>query len=287
MRRRSLIVLASAFLISLIVGVSGAQALLLSDGGNQFGIAPLPGTTSTIAPAFVVPSAVNNGDVIEFDGSKTISSLIVQNAGYVWTFGDGTTAVGPSVVHTYAYGGTYSVTLTVTDRGGYTASLTQAHPAASTVSRTATFRFVDTDRRVVVYRCSLDGREGNCRSPQGFSNLAIGRHTFRVYAVAGTLHSGTAQYVWTVMYPAPRITGHPAGRTRSRTAAFGFTYGTRAVTFKCRVDKGGPWRICKSPTRYAYLARNRPGRSYAFEVSATVHGKISQVASFSWTIVKC
>jgi len=51
MRRRSLIALASAFLISLIVGVSGAQALVRSDGGNQFGIAPLPSTTGTIASA--------------------------------------------------------------------------------------------------------------------------------------------------------------------------------------------------------------------------------------------
>src|SRR5450755_2467261 len=64
----------------------------------------------------------------------------------------------------------------------------------------------------------------------------VERHTFRVYAVAGTLRSGSAQYVWTVMYPAPRITAHPASRTRSRTATFRFTYGTRGVTFKCRLD---------------------------------------------------
>jgi hypothetical protein len=78
-----------------------------------------------LSPTFVVPSAVNQGDVIEFDGSTTVSSLIVSKAGYVWTFGDGTGAVGPSVVHSYAKGGTYRVTLTVTDRGGNVRSLSQ------------------------------------------------------------------------------------------------------------------------------------------------------------------
>ena len=78
-----------------------------------------------LAPAFVVPSAVNPGDLVQFDGSTTISSLIVPRANYVWSFGDGTGAIGPSVEHTYTHGGTYSVKLTVTDRGGNTTNLIQ------------------------------------------------------------------------------------------------------------------------------------------------------------------
>jgi hypothetical protein len=76
-------------------------------------------------PAFVAPSAVNQNDVVQFDGSTTASSLIVPAANYAWNFGDGTTAVGPSVEHTYSAGGTYNVSLTVTDRGGNRATLTQ------------------------------------------------------------------------------------------------------------------------------------------------------------------
>ena len=72
----------------------------------------------SLDPTFVVPSAVNPGDEVQFDGSATVSTLIVPNQGYAWDFGDGTTAVGPSVVHTYAAGGTYAVKLTVTDLGG-------------------------------------------------------------------------------------------------------------------------------------------------------------------------
>jgi hypothetical protein len=158
-----------------------------------------------------------------------------------------------------------------------------AHPAASTASRTATFRFTDSDTRAVVYGCSLDGRESTCHSPQGYGNLSVGRHTFRVFAAVGALQGGSAQYVWTVLYPAPRITAHPASRTRSQTATFRFTYGSKGVTFKCRLDRHGPWRACKGSVRYTKLARNR---AHTFEVSAVVNGKTSQVTSFTWKVVR-
>ena len=76
-------------------------------------------------PAFVVPGPVEPGDNVLFDGSVTASALMVHNAGYSWSFGDGTTATGPSVYHTYSQGGNYPVTLTVTDRGGNVAHITQ------------------------------------------------------------------------------------------------------------------------------------------------------------------
>ena len=78
-----------------------------------------------LIPAFVVPSAIDQGDEVELDGSATQSTLIVPNAGYSWSFGDGSTATGPSVVHTYTKAGTFNVTLTTTDRGGNVATLTQ------------------------------------------------------------------------------------------------------------------------------------------------------------------
>jgi len=51
--------------------------------------------------------------------------LIVPRAGYSWNFGDGTTATGPSVAHTFTTAGTFTVTLTVTDRGGNVRTLSQ------------------------------------------------------------------------------------------------------------------------------------------------------------------
>jgi hypothetical protein len=77
------------------------------------------------SPTFVVPSPIDQGDVVAFDGSTSVASLLVPNANYKWNFGDGTTAVGASVVHSYSAGGTYTVQLTVTDRGGNSGTATQ------------------------------------------------------------------------------------------------------------------------------------------------------------------
>jgi PKD domain len=96
-------------------------AAIAFDPNTYFGCAP----DVLLNPTFVVPSAVDPGDAVVFDGSTTASTLIVPNANYVWDFGDGTGAVGPSVVHSYAKGGTFTVTLTVTDRGGNVQTLTE------------------------------------------------------------------------------------------------------------------------------------------------------------------
>jgi PKD repeat protein len=63
--------------------------------------------------------------VVQFDGSITPSTLIVPKANYAWNFGDGTSAIGPSVEHTFGKGGNFTVKLTVTDRGGNVASVSQ------------------------------------------------------------------------------------------------------------------------------------------------------------------
>jgi PKD domain-containing protein len=76
-------------------------------------------------PQFVVPSPIDAGDVVEFDGSKSRSTLEAPRANFSWTFGDGTGAVGPSAVHSYTKGGTFTVTLKVVDRGGNVATATQ------------------------------------------------------------------------------------------------------------------------------------------------------------------
>jgi hypothetical protein len=95
--------------------------VLESDPFTYFGCAP----NVILAPAFVVPSSVNPGDEVQFDGSVSPSTLIVPKAEYRWDFGDGASATGPSVVHSYAKGGSYTVTLTVTDRGGNSDHLSQ------------------------------------------------------------------------------------------------------------------------------------------------------------------
>jgi hypothetical protein len=91
------------------------------DPNTYFGCAP----NVILSPRFVVPSAVNPGDEVQFDGSITASTLLVPEANYHWNFGDGTSANGPAVVHAYSSGGSYTVTLTVTDRGSNTDAVSQ------------------------------------------------------------------------------------------------------------------------------------------------------------------
>jgi hypothetical protein len=125
------------------------------------GVACLNGIS--LVPQFSAPNPVNANELVSFDGMESDITLgsgfgfsptgapQPAYATYTWNFGDGSAPVSgyapgaasmnsPSVspcaapweapcaastFHSYQYGGTYQVTLTVTDVGGNTASVTQ------------------------------------------------------------------------------------------------------------------------------------------------------------------
>jgi PKD repeat protein len=67
------------------------------------------------------PNAAQLGQAVTFDGSA--SSAPGQIVSYAWNFGDGSTANGPVIPHTYQKGpGIYNVILTITDDQGHTNS---------------------------------------------------------------------------------------------------------------------------------------------------------------------
>jgi hypothetical protein len=134
---------------------------LLNDVFNAAALhLPQPGGAclhhANLAPEFTAPTPVNSGELVGLDGME---SNVALNAGvnfpgggapattyatYSWSFGDGSAPVtgyapgapacetpwlspcAASAFHSYQYGGTYPVTLTVTDVGGNVASVT--HP---------------------------------------------------------------------------------------------------------------------------------------------------------------
>lgn len=120
---------------------------------NYPGVPCLPG--ASLKPAFTAPSTVNVGDIVGFDGMESLISLNEGTtyaggtpqptyATYSWNFGDGTPVVtgyapgapacstpwlspcAASVFHSYTYGGSYTVTLTVKDVAGNIASYSEA-----------------------------------------------------------------------------------------------------------------------------------------------------------------
>ncbi|HEU5183331.1 MAG TPA: PKD domain-containing protein [Gemmatimonadaceae bacterium] len=84
---------------------------------------------------------------LTFDGtgSRDPDGDIVS---YAWDFGDGESGTGPTPAHTYATGGTYTATLTVTDAGGHTdvATATVTVFPAGTFCNPASITIVDAAR---------------------------------------------------------------------------------------------------------------------------------------------
>jgi PKD repeat protein len=80
-----------------------------------------------VPPANVAPTASFTagpaGLTVSFDGAGSADSDGAV-ASYAWAFGDGQTGEGRTASHTYAFSGTYPVTLTVTDDKGATATTT-------------------------------------------------------------------------------------------------------------------------------------------------------------------
>jgi hypothetical protein len=74
-------------------------------------------------------------------------------------------------------------------------------PAVFTTLRTATFTFSGVDATSMTFMCKLDaGVYALCVSAKNYSSLAIGKHTFSVYAVdaAGNLDATPATYTWVI-----------------------------------------------------------------------------------------
>ena len=159
-----------------------------------------------------------------------------------------------------------------------------AGPSGTTGSTSASFSFSDSEAGVSFY-CQLDGGAFSiCTSPQSYSGLAQGNHSFQVKArdAAGNESSATSRSwsVDTVAPPTPTIDSGPSGLTGSTSASFSFSNSEGGVTFRCQLDGGG-FSSCSSPQSYSALGEG----AHSFQVKARdAAGNESGAATRSWTV---
>ena len=149
-----------------------------------------------------------------------------------------------------------------------------AYPLNPSTSTVAVFAFVGTDTGsgVAGFQCSLDTAAFvGCTSPQSYSNLADGSHTFQVRAVdalgqcrphPGFLCLGRS----TPAPPDTTIDSTPSNPSSSSSATFAFSgsdSGTGVASFECSLDNGA-FAACTSPQSYSSLADG----SHTFQVRA-------------------
>jgi PKD repeat protein len=162
-------------------GTPASQEVTVTDGGTG----NLPPTAS-----FEVTGTCTAGTPCGFHSTSTDDVAIVSTS---WAFGDGQTAEGPDVTHTYVAAGTPSVTLTVTDDQGLTGTVTlpvtvtAATPQSCTTSTnqsggrvvncTLTFTARSNARFTITsLSCELGGNSLSLAAPRSytiFSNLCF------------------------------------------------------------------------------------------------------------------
>ena len=198
------------------------------------------------------------------EGTHTFSVRAIDGAGNV----DGTPAARTWTVDTVAAG-------TSIDSG----------PAGSVSSTSATFAFSSSDG-AARFECQLDGGQWKrCTSPESYTGLAQGSHTFSVKAVdpAGNADLTPDTRTWTVdtLVPDTQISSGPDGPVDTSAASFAFSSPENGAEFECRLDSGS-WGSCASPKSYAGLAEG----GHSFEVRA--HDAAGNVdgspATRSWTV---
>ena len=168
-----------------------------------------------------------------------------------------------------------------------------SNPSNPTNSSSSSFTFSGTDDVTIpgnlTFECGLDGGGfSSCTSPQNYTSLSDGSHTFQVRAIdeAGNVDPTPASFTWTIDTTAPETTidSNPSNPSNSSSASFSFSgtdSGTGVASFECKLD-GGSFGSCTSPQNYSGLADG----SHTFQVRAIdgVGNVDPTPASFTWTI---
>ena len=215
---------------------------------------------SGLSPAFTfTPATAADHENVVFDASTSRSTGLSPIAEYRWDFGDGTTGRGQTVNHAFPAAGTYSVTLTLVDTLGRTASVTRPYSvlggAAPLANATASPRNPAVGQLVVFNAAA--------------STAAAGRRIVRWDWTFGDGETGSGQqvthaYTQAGAYTAVLTVTDDAGRTD--TEDVDVTVGSNGPTATFTV----------SPTRPS------PGQTVNFNASASTPGTGRRIVSYTW-----
>ena len=162
-------------------------------------------------------------------------------------------------------------------------------PANPTADSSASFQFT-SDLVGSTFECRLDsanpGDWAACSSPQSYTGLADGSHTFEVRAVE--LDQGTGPAVsatWTVdtITPQVQFTGTPAPISGTADPSFSFVADEAGTTAECRLDStdSNDWAACTSPHQLNSLTEG----GHKFEVRVTdAVGHVSNPTAYNWIV---
>lgn len=215
---------------------------------------------SGLVPAFTSsPNTAADNQNVVFDASTSRSTGLSPIADYRWDFGDGTTARGSIANHSFRAPGTYSVTLTLVDTLGRTASITRPYtvtPGPGPTAEGSASPRNPTPGQTVVFNGSL-------------SRAGAGRTLVRYDWTFGDGATGSGQQV-THVYTAPGAytavltVTDDAGRSNS-------------IEIDVDVSDGSPTAaFTVSPTQPL------PGQTISFNASSSTAGTGRTIVSYTW-----
>jgi PKD repeat protein len=199
----------------------------------------LPVASFTFSPtnaSIGVPVGFDRTGSSDSEAGVTISS-------YAWTFGDGATGTGATPSHAYASGGTYTVTLKVTNSVGLTNTTSKQVTVASDESPTAGFTFgpsspvagetsvsfdgstsSDPDGSVTSYSWNFgDGTPAGSGANPSHTYVNAGTYTVSLTVTDSSSRTATISHQITVVadeLPSAAFTFSPSTQTSGQPIAF-------------------------------------------------------------------